>query len=70
MSVITLDDKEREKFALYLKQEAETNAGMAQQMETLKDNEAMVLIIKSYRMKAVACNLIAGDLLRTEDMKL
>ena len=65
--MILLDAKEREKFALYLKQQAEVDEGMAEQFEKLKMHKA---VVKRYRMKMVASILIADDLLRIEDMEL
>ena len=65
--MILLDAKEREKFALYLKQQAEVDEGMAEQFEKLKMHKA---VVKRYRVKIVASILIADDLLRIEDMEL
>ncbi len=67
MSVILLNEKEREKFVAYLEQEAVTNKGMAEQMEKLKGHDAMAKILK---MRAAACIIIADDLRRIETMKI
>lgn len=67
MSIIILDTKERERFAFYLRQEAATSEGMADQMEKIKVSESM---IKHIRRKVGVYNLIADELMRTEDMKI
>ena len=65
--MITLDAKERDKFAFYLKQEAETNENMAELMEKLKvRNKAMT---KRMMMQALFCIIMANDLLRVEENK-
>lgn len=67
MVVISLDVKEREKFAAYLEQEAATNNGMAKEMEKIKVQE---FVVKRMEMKAAACIIIANDLREIEDMKI
>lgn len=67
MNIITLNVKERELFILYLKQEAITNEGMADQMEKLAVHENTV---KRLRIKSLAYSIIATDLQGIEDTTL
>ncbi len=68
MSVITLDEKERQRFVAYLEQEAVTNKGMAEQIEKL--GAVHEVMVKRLRIKSGACIVIADDLKRAEDMTL
>ncbi len=65
MSIITLDAKEREKFILYLRQEAETTEGMAKQMKELKVHKT---VVEHMLRKVLAYVLVVGDMSKIEDM--
>ena len=56
MSIINLTPEERERFAMYLYQEAETEKGLISQMETLPHMEMMV---KHRRAKVAAMTIVA-----------
>ncbi len=67
MDIITLNIKEREKFASYLEQEAKIDIGMVEQMEKLKTPEA---IIRYMRVKAQARIVVSKELRNTEEVTL
>ncbi len=64
-TLITLTDYERERFIAYLTQEAETNDGLAGQIEKL-GGKGLELIAKKHRMVAAACEIMIKDLERGE----
>ncbi len=57
--MITLTNEERDKFVVYLKQEAETNKGIADLMKKAKTMDA---VTHMYVAKSVACMIVARDL--------
>ena len=59
MSIINLTPEERERFATYLYQEAETEKGLMSQMETLPH---MAPLVKHRRAKIAAMTIVAREL--------
>lgn len=67
MPLILLTQQERDKFAAYLLQEAESDDGMAKQMEKLKGHEAMV---KRLRQRGAIYAIVAKELQKIEEMTI
>jgi hypothetical protein len=73
--MIMLTDEERRKFSAYLKQEAESDRGIAEQLEKLHDQMHMAAPLKdamSKKMKTeMAAKLIVASIIdRTESASL
>ena len=64
--MINLTDQEREKFAAYLRQEAEVSDGLAKQMTAMP---GVGDIAKKYRTEAAASFIVAGILTGGESME-
>jgi len=69
MSLITLTQAERDKFAAWLEQEAISDDGMATQMETLPQGRYQ-LLVKNFRMKASAKMLVVKEIRSIEEMSI
>jgi len=65
--MINLTDEERNKFALYLMQEAEIDKGMIAQMEKIK---SPTFVIDDYKNKMAAKLIIAKMIFNTETMNV
>lgn len=66
---MTLSDKERRRFVLWLEMTADTCEEMAEQMEKVP-GEHMVKLAKRERIKAASCALIACDLNKAETITI
>lgn len=60
--MINLTDQEREKFALYLEQDAASNSAMAEQMKKMDPAGAMGMLAKKYKAEAAAAMIVAAKL--------
>ena len=57
--MIVLTAEERQRFILYLRQEAASNEALATQANTM---DSLQMVVKRYRQKAFACMIVATDL--------
>lgn len=62
--VVWLSQEERNKFATWLRQEAETDDGMSKELEKLSGHDPMVKLMKT---RAVMFLLVAKELAKIED---
>lgn len=60
--MVNLTDAEREKFALYLEQDAASNRAMAAQMEKMDPTGTMGMIATKYKNEAAAAMIVAAKL--------
>ena len=60
--MINLTDQEREKFALYLEQDAASNRAMAAQMEKMDPTGTMGMLATKYKNEATAAMIVAAKL--------
>ena len=67
MSIISLTQQERDKFAFWLEQEAKSDDDMSKQLENLKGNEVMV---KRMRQRATIFSIVATELRNIEDISI
>ncbi|MCZ0938565.1 MAG: hypothetical protein OXJ55_08000 [Caldilineaceae bacterium] len=66
--MVSLTDQERDKFEIWLRQEAKTNEGLIDQMKNLPSMPGA--LIERYKQISVACLVVAGILRHTESTKL
>ena len=64
-----LTQQERDKFILWLKQQADTMDGMKEQMAKL-GGPAMDVMIKRERQRSIAYRIVVSDLENTESMSI
>lgn len=62
---LLLTEAERQRFADWLAHEAVTADGLATQMASIKTPD---MLVKEFRMKALACKVVERMLRRTESM--
>lgn len=67
---MTLDDKDKDKFLVWLEGSAKTSKGMVEQFESLPSDPVMEEIIKREKMKMAAYLIVAEDLKSWEAMTL
>jgi len=60
--VINLTDQEREKFALYLEQDAASNRALAEQMQKMDTTGTMGALASKYKNEAAAAMIVAAKL--------
>ena len=60
--MVNLTDAEREKFALYLEQDAASNSALAAQMEKMDPTGTMGMLATKYKNEAAAARIIAAKL--------
>lgn len=60
--MVNLTDQEREKFALYLEQDAASNRAMAAQMEKMDPTGTMGMLATKYKNEAAAAMIVAAKL--------
>lgn len=68
--MISLSKKEREKFAIYCKQIAETNDAMAKQIERSVQGPMGKQMAKMERLRAIAYATVSKDLLSSEEQTI
>jgi len=60
--LVTLSSQERAKFVSWLDQEAESDNGMAMQLELLPDSVVTSVLFKKYKAESIAARMIAKKL--------
>jgi len=66
--MITLTDQERDRFEIWLRQEAKTNEGLIKQMGKLPSMPSALM--ERYKQISFACLVVADILRHTESTKL
>jgi len=65
--IITLDQKERDKFAAFCEQEAKSSEEMAKQLEKLNLGNMEDAMIKKFRLEQIAYEVVGHQLRDTEE---